>query len=290
MDPLPPFAALRAFDAAARHLSFKEAAAELGLTPTAISHQIRRLEQEAGIALFQRSARAVTLSEAGERFARQVSPALRQIEAGFATLKRAEERQVVVIGAGPIFLSRWLAPRLARFAASHPDIDLRLHNSPTEIWRRAGEFDIAVAWGEGRWPGVGATRLLELGATPLLAPSMADRIGLPSGMPALSVAPLLHYRSTSPWTAWLSDRGLESPSSEGAIFEDANVLTQAALSGHGVMLGCPRLLADDLASGRLIQPFRDVAAVEQAYYLLEPMRPGSRAAAEVRGWLHAQAD
>lgn len=289
MDPLPPFAALRAFDAAARHLSFRDAASELGLTPTAISHQIRRLERDAGVKLFHRTTRAVALTDQGERFAREVSPALRRIEAGFAALQRCNERRVVVIGAGPVFLSRWLAPRLSSFAAAHPDIDLRLHTSPTEIWRRTDEFDIAVAWGGGNWPGVDASKLLDLGSTPLMAPALAERIGLPRTVSELSDAPLLHYGNATPWISWFAAKGLPPPTSEGATFDDANVMIHAALSGHGVMLSCPRLLKDDLTSGRLVQPFGEVATIDQAYFLLSPAAAHSAAATTVREWLRSQA-
>lgn len=289
MATLPPFAALRAFDAAARRLSFRDAAEELGLTPTAVSHQVRRLEDLTETKLFHRSVRAVALTEAGDRFARDIAPPLRALEASFASLQQGEERQVVVIGAGPVFLSRWLAPRLAEFAATHPDIDLRLHNSPADLSRRRSEFDIAIAWGTGEWPNVSAQRLLELSATPLLAPSLVSENGGPAFPKDMLTLPLLHHQNDTAWLDWLKCHGLAAAPNDGAKFEDANVLSHAAICGQGVMLGCPRLFAEDISSGRLIQPFRDAQPVKDAYYLLSPGQNEPAVATVVRTWLMQQA-
>ena len=290
MNRLPSFAALRAFETASRRGSFREAAAELGVTPTAISHQIRRLEAEAGVKLFHRATRAVTLSEAGRAFAEEVSPALRRIEAAFASLEVRGDRPVVVIGAGPIFLSRWLAPRLTEFAAMQPDIDLRLHNSPSEIWRRAGEFDIAIAWGDGGWPGVEVKKLFTPSSVPLCAPSLLDGAARPKQAAELVNVPLLHHQSKQAWAHWFARHDLPAPESEGVVFEDANVMTYAAISGRGLMLGCPHLLSDDVAAGRLTPLFDEEAKGEGAYFILSPVTDQPSAVAVVRNWLIAQAE
>lgn len=283
----PPFTALRAFDAAARHLSFRDAAAELGVTPTAISHQIRRLEKDAGVDLFVRSVRRVALTDAGANFAGELKPALRQIEEAFTALQKAEDRPTVVIGAGPIFLSRWLAPKLTEFAARHAQIDLRLHNSPSEIWRRADEFDIAIAWGDGKWRGVDAQKLFTPKSVPLAAPKLAETL---SGDAGFATAPLLHHRSRATWEAWLSRHASPPPSGDGVVFEDANVMTYAALSGRGVMLGCPELLADDISAGRLIRLSGEAMTGNEAYHVLGPARPDTPHVLTVRKWLLGQAE
>ena len=289
MSRLPPFAAIRAFEAAARHLSFKEAAAELGLTPTAISHQIKRLEHEANAKLFRRQTRSITLTQAGERFARDITPALQSLRDAYRMLESARHQEAVVVGAGPIFSSRWLAPRLSEFAATHPNIDLRLHYSPAEFWRRAQEFDIAVAWGDGDWPSVRSQRMLNLSATPVLAPSLADQIGPVRNPSDLLQYPLLHHRDSVAWRKWFDEHGLEVDATKGAVFEDANVAMQAALFGQGVMLGYVEFIQDDLRAGRLIQPLDDLVAVSEAYHLIIADSAPSEAVSAVAEWLIAQA-
>ena len=289
MSRLPPFSALRAFDAAARHLSFKDAAAELGLTPTAVSHQIKRLEAEADAQLFHRRARAVTLTAAGERFAHEVAPALQRLKDAYRRLEGARSHETVVVGAGPIFSSRWLAPRLSEFAAAHPEIDLRLHYSPADFWRRAQEFDIAIAWGQGDWPGVPSQKLLSLTTTPVLTPALCDQIG-PIRRPSdLLDAPLLHHRDTRAWGYWFGVRGLQLNGAAGAVFEDANVAMQAALFGQGVMLGYVEFIQDDLRAGRLIQPLDDLAPAPEAYHLIIADSPEAGAVRSVADWLVQQA-
>ncbi len=289
MSRLPPFAALRAFEAAARHLSFKEAAAELGLTPTAVSHQIKRLEIDADARLFRRHVRAITLTPAGERFARDIAPALQSLRDAYTVLEGARQLETVVIGAGPIFSSRWLAPRLSDFAATHPAIDLRLHSSQTDFWRRAQDFDIAIAWGLGDWPGVRSTPLLNLTATPLLSPQLADKIGAIKTPRDLSGAPLLHQRDTKAWRKWLSDRRVEMDEANGAVLEDANVALQAALFGQGVMLGYTEFVQDDLNAGRLIQPLDDLTPAPEGYHLIISETQISQSTQAVADWLLSQA-
>lgn len=289
MSRLPPFAALRAFEAAARYLSFKEAAAELGLTPTAVSHQIKRLETEANAQLFRRQVRSISLTPAGERFARDIAPALQGLKDAYRALEGARQFETVVIGAGPIFSSRWLAPRLSDFAAAHPEIDLRLHSSQTDFWRRAQDFDIAIAWGLGDWPGVRSAPLLNLTATPLLSPRLADRIGSVITPGDLLRAPLLHQRDTKAWRGWFADRGFEMDEASGAILEDANVAMQAALFGQGVMLGYTEFVQDDVRAGRLIQPLDDLTPAREAYHLIITETQISPSTQTVADWLISQA-
>ncbi|MGI9391697.1 MAG: LysR substrate-binding domain-containing protein [Boseongicola sp.] len=289
MSPVPPYTAIRAFDAASRHLSFKHAAEELAVTPTAISHQIRQLEKLCRVKLFKRGAKGVSLTSRGRAFATDLRPAIAQIERAYRSLTLSEQRSTVVLGAGPIIASRWLAPRLPLFAASHPEIDLQLLNSPTEIWRRAPDFDVAIVWGHGHWPGLSAEKLLEVSLAPVLTPELAKVLGPLEEPGDLLRAPLLHHRNNSEWTDWFQRANVLEPVSKGTIIEDTNVLVQAALSGGGVMLGVLDFLSDDIATGRLVCPFHIVLEPAAAYYLVTSGGIENRASATLRQWLSANA-
>lgn len=287
MQALPPFAAIRAFEAAARHLSFKEAAQELGLTPTAISHQIRQLERLTGRALFIRHTRRVELTVDGRRFADDVAPALDALATAFARLRDSSGRDSVTLGAGPIFASRWLVPRLARFWDHHPGIDLRLHHSPLPVWQQIAQFDLAIAWGAGGWPGVVSEPLLRIEVSPVVSPELAGHLSDPPSPEQLLSLPLLHHRNQTGWREWLRAVGVTMPVDlPGIVFEDANVMTQAALSGRGAALGILPFVADELSSGRLVQPFPLSVDPGDAYFLIYRQRAlANDAVASVRQWL-----
>jgi LysR family glycine cleavage system transcriptional activator len=289
MVSLPPFAALRAFEAAARHLSFKDAAAELGLTPTAISHQVKLLEGLSKQRLFIRRTRRVELTEAGQAFAGALTPAFDAIARAYGKLSEDRARQTVTLGAGPLFASRWLAPRLGDLWTKHPEIDLRLHHSPLPVDQQLGQFDLAIAWGRGNWSGVTVEPLLRVEVTPVLSPhgrAEGCRLGAPKDLLAL---PLLHHRNLEGWRQWLAAAGvvLDEPP-PGIRFEDANVLLQAALAGQGAALGIVPFIEDELSAGRLIRPFDLAIDPGEAYYLITPEGALDRAAVGlVRDWLLA---
>lgn len=289
MQKYPPFAALRAFEAAARHLSFKDAALELGLTPTAVSHQIKQLEQLSGQRLFIRRARRVELTPDASLFAQAIGPALDSLASAFSDLCSDPARQNVTLGAGPIFSARWLVPRLADFWAAHPGIDLRLHHSPLPVWQQMAQFDLAVAWGRGGWPGLVCEPLLRIEVTPVLAPSLLEYAKRPRHPEELlsQPLPLLHHRDAEGWRQWFSAAGVTAPRDlPGTVFEDSNVLLQAALSGRGVALGVLQFIEDELTARRLIRPFKVSAEPEDAYFLIYRQSAlKSAATAVVRKWL-----
>ena len=167
---LPSPTALRTFEAAARHQSFKQAAAELGVTPTAVSHQVKQLERHLGCRLFRRETRRVRLTEQGRLLFSVTSEAFDRIEAGLAQLRRRAGRSTLTLGLGPILAAKWLTPRLPRFWQRCPEVDLRLHHSPTEVDFRHSDIDLAVVWGDGRLPGAfvtpAARHLDDAGAQP----------------------------------------------------------------------------------------------------------------------------
>ena len=185
--------------------------------------------------------------------------------------------------------SRWLAPQLSAFAASYPDIDLQLLNSPSEIWRRATEFDIAIAWGHGNWPALKSEKLLDVSLAPVLTPQLADRIGPIIEPCDLLRGPLLHHRDEAEWSHWFRVAGAGKPVLTGTRFEDTNVLVQAALSGGGIMLGVLEFLADDISAGRLVNPFGIVLKPESAYYLVTAHDHETRSVYALKSWLKAHA-
>ncbi len=287
MNRLPPFAALRAFEAAARHQSFKEASIELGLTPTAISHQIKQLERLSGHALFKRHTRRVELTVEGQNFAAAVGPAFDSMRTAYARLCDSPNRRRVTLGAGPIFSARWLVPRLADFWERHPGIDLRVHHSPLPVWQQMAHFDLAVAWGKGDWPEIVSEPLLRIQVAPVLAGALSRTAGPFKAPGDLLSLPLLHHRDTGGWRQWLETQGQGAASElPGTVFEDANVLLQAALAGRGVALGVLSFVQDELASGRLVKPFEASVDPGEAYFLsYRPAALGDEATAAVRDWM-----
>lgn len=279
--------ALRAFETAARHLSFKLAANELNLSATAISHQVRSLERTLGHALFYRQVRRVTLTAEGEELMRTLSPAFQSIHAAVDKLQQQTGRHTVTLGAGPIFGSRWLAPRLGLFWQQNPDIDLRIHHSPLPVHQQMARYDIAVAWGLNDWQSLQSDPLLRIQVTPVYAPE-AIKDGMEITEPGdLLELPLLHYRDHSGWRQWLGMMGVPLPDKlPGIIFEDANVQLQAALEGQGIIMGLLPLIADEISVGRLIRPWQQAVEPIESYYLLYQQNSLNRdPVARVRNWL-----
>lgn len=290
MRRLPSFAALRAFEAAARNGSFKAAAAELGLSPTAISHQIRQLEETCGRPLFYRHVRQVELSPEGAGLAQAVTGAFDTLDEAWLRLVEGADRASVTMAAGPIFASRWLVPRLVRLWRAHPHIDLVLHHSPLAVWRQASRFDLAVAWGKGDWEGFETAPLLRIRVSPMLAPALAAEAGSIVAPADLMRLPLLHHRDEAGWREWFAAAGVATPRPLGGmVFDDANVLLQATLSGRGASLGILEFVGDELLARRLCQPFALSTDPGDAYHLITGPRRTQRAeVADVRAWLLAE--
>ncbi|GLS32760.1 LysR family transcriptional regulator, glycine cleavage system transcriptional activator [Mesorhizobium albiziae] len=253
---LPPLATLRAFEAAARHQSFKQAAEELAVTPTAISHQIRLLEETLGLRLFERRTRQVALTREG----RELYPVLRDGFDAFsnAVIRISEKRRsVVTLSATTSFTARWLVPRVASFRERYPSVDLSLHASDDPVDFRTGIADAAVRYGRGPYPDLSSTRLM----ANRFAPVCSARLGLKT-LDDLHHVTLLHSRwrhpnaDTPTWRRWLDAAGMHSIDGEAGIsFNDDGHAAQAAIAGQGVALLSLVLVADDLASGVLLQPF-----------------------------------
>lgn len=286
---LPPLPALRAFEAAARRSSFKEAAEELAVTPTAVSYQIRRLEEQLGAALFERRIRQVSLTAAGEALHRAAARALDRIESEWTRLR--DDRSTVVLLIGPMVAGRWLVPRMADFWRENPQIDLRLHHSARTYNLEAADADLAIAYGDGNWPQYTVEELIQIDMTPVMAPLLANALGPVERADDLMRFPLIHERDRQDWDRWIAENCSPNARSHGeVIIQDANVALHAAINGQGVALGIIRFIHDDLAAGRLMRPVETTIRPARAYYLLtRPRMPANSALRRVHDWLLRQA-
>lgn len=287
MRRLPPLSALRAFEAAARHRSFKRAAEELAVTPTAISHQISTLEDHLRVRLFERRTRQIVLTAAAE----SLYPVLREGFDAFAQvigrLTDAQSRPKVTISATTAFTAKWLVPRVACFQQAHPDIDLQLHASDAVVDLNAKAADMAIRYGCGPYPGLIAEPLLADSFAPVVNPSLGVLT-----LEDLRQATLIHFawKRIDPvnptWSGWFRAAHSEMPQSGSQLtFSDESHAIQAAVAGQGAALLSLALVADELAAGRLVQPFGPTIQ-GMTYHLVEPggcSRTPQAAAA--RDWL-----
>ncbi|MEM7225380.1 MAG: transcriptional regulator GcvA [Pseudomonadota bacterium] len=288
---LPALSTLRTFEAAARHESFKRAAAELAVTPTAVSHQVKQLERDVGQPLFHRRVRQVRLTEAGRLLLEACRESFDGLEAALARLRAGVGRARVIVGVGPLVAAKWLTPRLSGFWQSCPGVDLRLHHSPLSIDFRESDIDLAIAWGDGAWREVAVEPLLKIQVTPVMSPRLlADGTGLETPQDLLRY-PLLHQRDRDGWREWFGHAGLGDPEAGASIvIEDAHVVLQAAIEGQGVALGIPPFIADDIAAGRLIRPLDLAIEPSRAYYLVYPKGAlRNPTLKRLRDWLVAEA-
>ncbi|MBS4049435.1 MAG: transcriptional regulator GcvA [Alphaproteobacteria bacterium] len=287
---LPPLGALRAFEAAARHLSFKAAADELGVTPTAISHQLRLLEDHIGQRLFTRQIRKVTLTPAGEALYPVLRDGLDSFAQAIARLRAGPQRQRLTLSATPAFVAKWLLPRLGDWQARHPGIDLHLHASEAPVDLAGGSADAAIRYGRGNWPELHSEQLLPS----LFAPVASPRLKLRK--PAeLQSQTLLHFdwrqkrRDTPTWKRWSEQACIALDISGGLRFSDESHAIQAAIAGQGVaLLGLP-LVAAELASGALVQPFGPVLQGDGYHVVTRPERVQQPEITALRNWLRSAA-
>jgi LysR family transcriptional regulator, glycine cleavage system transcriptional activator len=288
---LPPLAALRAFEAAARHLSFTRAADELHVTQTAISHQIRTLEDLLGVKLFRRLPRGLVLTEEAQRYVPAVRDAFDRLDVATGELLAARTGGPVTASVLPSFAARWLVPRLGRFRTAHPEIDLRISASLHLVDFAREDVDLGIRMGRGHYPGLRVDRLFGESLMPVCAPALlqADR---PLRRPEdLRHHVLLHEDDYTGWQLWLDLAGVTGVDARhGPIFTDAGMVVQAAAEGQGVALGRLALAAWDLAAGRLIRPFDVSMPHDLAYYLACPEATAERPRiAAVRSWLLEEA-
>ena len=307
-ERLPPLNSLRAFETAARHLSFRKAAEELHVTPAAISHQIKLLEDQLGVALFRRLTRAIELTEVGRSFL----PKLRE---GFDAIAQAVERvrahgraDALTVNVPPSFATKWLMPRLHRFVTANPDIDIRILASmrlmdasrqdfPEAADGQSVDAEIDIRFGTGRYPRSRVDLLFPVSVTPLCSPSLLKGMRPLSKPSDLRYHVLLHddtlYLSDERpnWEQWLKAAGAAGVDpSRGPHFNHSILGLEAAVDGLGVVLGVKELAAHDLAAGRLVAPFELSLAMKSAYYLVSAESSAERPKVVVfRNWLLEEA-
>jgi LysR family glycine cleavage system transcriptional activator len=290
VDRLPSLNAMRAFEAAARHLSFSRAADELHVTKAAVSHQVKALEDELGLPLFRRLNRALMLTDAGQTLYPAVSEALAIMGTAVARLKRQDQAGGLTVTMLDSFAAIWLVPRLGRFRTLHPEIDVRISTSDDSVDFSQSDVDLAIRYGAGRWPGVHAERIMTEEIFPVCAPALLER-GPRLEKPAdLNNHTLLHDYGLETWRRWLTAVGATDVDAErGPHYHHSNLVLQAAEQGDGVALARSVLAADALASGRLVRPFDIILPAEYAYYVVCPpdhlKRPKVKA---FRDWLFAE--
>jgi LysR family glycine cleavage system transcriptional activator len=286
---LPALAALRAFEAAARHLNFTRAAEELHLTHGAISHQMKALEASLGVRLFRREGRKLLLTDAGQRFASRLRDLLGDLRAAVTEVSRRRDQQELTLSVLPSFASLWLIPRLAGFHSAHPEIDVNIRATQALAEFGPDGVDLAIRIGAGAWPGLVAEKLFDEEVFPVASPRLSGG-ELPKRPEGLARAVLLRSER-QPWTPWFRAMGLDWPEpSRGPIYSDETLLVQAAAEGIGVALARGALVAADLATGRLVRLFPRRVPSRTAYYVVYPRAAGELARVRAfRDWIQGEA-
>jgi LysR family glycine cleavage system transcriptional activator len=307
-DRHPPLNALRAFEAAARHLSFKRAAEELFVTPAAISQQVKTLEDYLGVELFRRLTRAIELTSAAKAMLPKLREGFDCFAAGLAQARRAEERGRIAVSAPPNFVARWLMPRLRSFTASYPQYDLRIigtlraidspeHEAPLEPGRADVEAKVGVRYGIGDYPGSAVDLLFRPSYVPVCSPKLLGRGPALRKPSDLKFHTLIHDDSSPGdeerpgWEEWLAIAGAKGvDASRGPRFSNASLVHEAAIDGLGVALALRPLVDSDILEGRLVVPIERAVPTMFAYYLVTPDALITHpAVGTFRRWLIAQA-
>jgi LysR family transcriptional regulator, glycine cleavage system transcriptional activator len=292
MTEMPSLNALRAFEAAARHLSFKAAGAELHVTPGAISQQVKSLEDELGVPLFRRLTRSIVLTEQGQALRPKVVQAFQLLEAAVANVRPVARGGVLTVSTFPSFAAKWLVPRLGRFATQHPDIDVRISASSGLVDFQRDEVDLAVRQGKGHWPGLESVLLFNAAIFPVASPALLEGPH-PLREPAdLRFHTLLHSnRGDAEWRLWIQAHGVAGVDpTRGPRFSDDALALEAAMEGQGVAISRDILVAGDLAAGRLVRPFpQKLPDWFGCYVVYPPERAADPRVAAFQEWIVEEA-
>lgn len=297
-DNLPPLSALRAFEAAARHMSFSKAAEELFVTPAAISHQIHSLEQDLGVRLFHRLNRSIELSASGRVLLPGLVEAFAEIRASVRRLRAHNDTGSLTMTASPSFAAKWLVLRLHRFQERCAEIDVRISATDEVVDLTKGDYDIAIRYGSGHYPGLDVELLFTNEVFPACGPQL-----LANGPPLRTPDDLRHHALihdqaierdplVPTWPMWLKAAGVkEVPPTAGLSFNNMSLALDAAIAGHGVVLAYSTIAAADISAGRLVRLFSLALPDQFAYYIVTAFgaleRPKVRA---FRDWLREEAD
>ena len=293
---MPPLNALKAFEAAARHLSISLAAEELRVTPAAISHQVRQLEDFIGLPVFERNGRGLALTDAGQAGLRDLRSGFASLEAAMDAIESLGETGVLNVSVAPSFAAKWLLPRLASFEARHPDIDVHVSASMKLTDFANDGVDIAIRYGAGGYQDLVFEKLLTESLIPVCSPGFLARIQPLKTANDLAGIALLHDDSPDndpscpDWEMWLRAAGATNvDASRGARFNQASLVIEAAILGRGIALTKSALAEGDLAAGRLVRHFATVLPVDFAYYFVAPKaKLNLPKVAFFRDWLRQQ--
>jgi LysR family glycine cleavage system transcriptional activator len=285
---LPQLNALRAFEAAARHVSFTRAADELSVTQGAVSHQVKALESELGIKFFNRERQRLSITEAGQEYLAVVRDALDRIANGTERLVQRQASGRLTVSTSPDFAAKWLVHRLGRFAEVHPEIDLRVSAAMHHVDFAGEDVDIAVRHGDGHWSGLHVTRLCSERLFAVCSPTLASKLSRPADVLKM---PLLHLDDRTAWFAWLDAAGVTGTDAiHGPILNRASLLIDAAAGGQGIALARTTLAAWDLINRRLVRPFPVALPLSKSYWIVCPKATASLPKLTAfREWLLAQA-
>jgi LysR family glycine cleavage system transcriptional activator len=268
---LPPLNSLRAFEAAARHLSVKLAAEELCVTPGAVSQLLKNLEDRLGVKLFERVNRGIVLTHAGRDFLPSIRNAFRQIAEACSRVAVLADTGILTLSVTPFFASAWLVPRLKSFHEAHPAIDLHILTSGALVDFSRDGVDVAVRHGAGRYPGLRSYRLVSVEMVPVAAPSLVERRGMPEAAAELTRWPQIHDADRKGWSLWFQAQGVADIGvPRGLSFDDSSLLLSAVIAGQGAGLLPAAMVAPDVEEGRLVRLAQPTHMEPFAYYLVYP--------------------
>ena len=287
---LPPLNALKAFEAAARHESFTRAAEELCVTQGAVSHQVKALEAELAIKLFNRERQRLIITEAGRDYLTVVRDALDRIAIGTERLLQRQNSGVLTVSTSPDFAAKWLVHRLGHFAEAHAGIDLRVSATMHHVDFAREDVDMAVRHGDGNWPGLDAMQLGNEQLFAICSPKLVSgrRLGKPADILKF---PLIHFDSRADWTKWLRVAGIsDTDAKHGPVLNRASMVIDAAINGQGIALARTTLAAWDLINGRLVRPFAETLRLSKTYWIVCPKATSNvPKIVTFRNWLLAEA-
>jgi LysR family glycine cleavage system transcriptional activator len=267
---LPSLNALKAFEAAARYESFTKAADELSVTQGAVSHQVKALEAELGLKLFNRERQRLIITDAGRGYLEVVRDAFDRLAVGTKRLLQVQKSGALTVTTSPNFAAKWLVHRLGRFVEAHPDIDLRVGASHRHIDFAREDIDMAIRHGDGEWPGLSVTRLCVEEIFPVCSPKLVRGRSATRAPADLARHTLLHVNDRRDWGKWLDAAGMAATSERGPIFNQASMAIDAAVDGQGIALARTALAAWDMRAGRLVRPFPLAQKAPYAYWIVCP--------------------
>ncbi|MEN3346908.1 MAG: LysR family transcriptional regulator, glycine cleavage system transcriptional activator [Bradyrhizobium sp.] len=285
MAPLPPLETLRVFEVACRHGSYSEAARELNVTHSAVSQRIRQLEEDLGLTLFERQGNRMMPTTAALRLQAGVKGAFSELDAALGSLHTRRRDAELTVSLLPVMASRWLVPRLSRFTARYPNINLHIKSGQPLANFKSDGVDIAIRFGTGDWKGLRAIKLLDEEFFPVCSPSLNGG-RLPKDPVAMLAGPLLIDRNLS-WRAWFKSAGLALDRDiTGTSFTDTNALMEAAVTGQGIALGRKSSTRSDILAGKLVRLSEHSLRVAYCHYAVYPAASESNPALRAfRDWL-----